>query len=175
MKNIGIAVWLLNLAFFLTPLSCFSQVLSDVELGKGRGLSSDKLILSDSSSITMQGSKPLFSFILNSRQHNSGETEAIKANDIYNQTFENNLTSTFKISDNYSSGWRRKITFENKGNDTVTINNVVPFGEDTGSVYITGKGPSDLARAWLFRSIEPKYFSWFHPALTEALQSASDA
>jgi formylglycine-generating enzyme required for sulfatase activity len=28
---------------------------------------------------------------------------------------------------------------------------VVPFGEDSSSVYITGKGPWDLARAWLFR------------------------
>ena len=33
----------------------------------------------------------------------------------------------------------------------LTISNVVPFGEDANSVYITGKGPSDLARAWLFR------------------------
>lgn len=35
MKNIGISAWLLNFAFFLTPLTCFSHVLSDVELGIG--------------------------------------------------------------------------------------------------------------------------------------------
>ena len=33
------------------------------------------------------------------------------------------------------------MTFENNGNDTVSISNVVPFGEDSSSVYITGKGP----------------------------------
>ncbi|MBK8883660.1 MAG: hypothetical protein IPN67_15145 [Bacteroidales bacterium] len=32
-----------------------------------------------------------------------------------------------------------------------TISNIVPFGEDNGSVYITGDGPADLARARLFR------------------------
>ena len=33
----------------------------------------------------------------------------------------------------------------------LSISNVVPFGQDSSSVYITGKGPADLARAWLFR------------------------
>jgi len=33
------------------------------------------------------------------------------------------------------------ISFRNIGNDTISISNVVPFGEDSSSVYITGKGP----------------------------------
>ncbi len=44
-----------------------------------------------------------------------------------------------------------EIKFENTGTDTLSVSNVVPFGEDKGSVYITGRGPWDLARAYLFR------------------------
>ena len=151
MKNTRKSTWLLILAFLLIQFSGFSQVLYNVETGQGHGLSSDKIILSDSSSIRLQGSKPFFSFILNSRQYNSGEAKAFKVNDIYTQTFENSLTSTFRVSGHYASGWRGELTFENKASDTISVSNVVPFGEDAGSVYITGKGPSDLARAWLFR------------------------
>jgi formylglycine-generating enzyme required for sulfatase activity len=130
--------------------SGYSQVLYTVGLGKDRGLNSDRVVLSDSSSIVLSVSKPLYSFLLNARLYNSGEVEAINTNDQYTQTFEN-IIVTFGSSARYDSGWRSELIFENKGNDTVTISNVVPFGEDTGSVYITGKGPSDLARAWLFR------------------------
>jgi formylglycine-generating enzyme required for sulfatase activity len=73
------------------------------------------------------------------------------SNEIYSQTYENNLNVTYRISDHYDSGLKGELTFENKSNDTVSISNVVPFGEDSGSVYITGKGPWDLARSWLFR------------------------
>jgi formylglycine-generating enzyme required for sulfatase activity len=44
-----------------------------------------------------------------------------------------------------------ELIFENTGRDTLSVSNVVPFGEDSSSVYITGKGPWDLARARLFR------------------------
>ena len=43
------------------------------------------------------------------------------------------------------------IVFENTSEDTLSISNIVPFGEDINSVYITGDGPMELARAKLFR------------------------
>ena len=43
------------------------------------------------------------------------------------------------------------IEFENISADTVSISNVLPFDADNESVYITGKGPWDLASAYLFR------------------------
>ena len=150
MKNIGKSNLLCTLSLLLMQFSSYSQVLCTVGLGTDRGLHSDRVVLSDSSSIVLSESKPLYSFLLNDRLYNSGEVEAVKTNDQYIQTFEN-ITVTFVSSDRYDSGWRGELKFENKGNDTVAISNVVPFGEDTGSVYITGKGPTDLARAWLFR------------------------
>ena len=44
-----------------------------------------------------------------------------------------------------------KLFLKIQSRDTLSISNVVPFGEDNSSVYITGDGPWDLARAWLFR------------------------
>lgn len=151
MKNIGKSTRLLILVSIFIPFSGYSQVLYNVGLAKDPGLKTDRIVLSDSSIIMLPVNKPLFSFLLNSRLYNSGEVEAIKTNDIFTQLYDNIINVTSKISDRYDSGWRGEITFENKGNDTVSISNVVPFGEDSGSVHITGKGPSDLARAWLFR------------------------
>ena len=151
MKNIGKSTRLLILVSIFIPFSGYSQVLYNVGLAKDPGLKTDRIVLSDSSIIMLPVNKPLFSFLLNSRLYNSGEVEAIKTNDIFTQLYDNIINVTSKISDRYDSGWRGEITFENKGNNTVSISNVVPFGEDSGSVHITGKGPSDLARAWLSR------------------------
>src|SRR5690606_10798475 len=38
----------------------------------------------------------------------------------------------------------------NNWNDTITVTNVVPFGEKENKAFITGAGPRDLARANLF-------------------------
>jgi len=151
MKNISKSTWLLYLFLLLIPFSGYSQALYKLRIETDSGLKFNRIVLSDSSSIMLDRSRPLFSFFLNSGQHNSGEVNALKTNDIYSQTYDNNLSVTYKISDHYKSGQKGEITFENTGNDTVSISNVVPFGEDSGSVYITGKGPWDLARAWLFR------------------------
>ena len=145
------SIWMLNLALLIIPISGYSQVLYDIGIENGSGLNCDKIVLTDSSSVILQGSKHLYSFLLNTRPYNSGEVEAFRINDLYTQTFEKNLNVTYQISSRYATGWRGELTFKNNGNDTVSVSNIVPFGEDTGSVYITGRGPVDLARAWLFR------------------------
>ena len=151
MKNIRISAWLLNLAFLLIPFSGHSQVLYNIGITKDFGLKADRIILSDSNSIILPAVKTLFSFLMNAKQYKSSEVEVYRINDQYIQTFNNSLVTTFRISDHYTSGYKGELIFENKGNDSISISNVVPFGEDSGSVYITGIGPSDLARACLFR------------------------
>jgi gamma-glutamyl hercynylcysteine S-oxide synthase len=76
---------------------------------------------------------------------------AEKENEKYTQSYENGLRVIFQISDSIKPGWHGEIIFENRGEDTISISNIVPFGEDANSVYITGDGPMDLARAKLFR------------------------
>jgi gamma-glutamyl hercynylcysteine S-oxide synthase len=147
----GKSKWLLNLVFLILPCTCYSQALYKVGIEKGTGLNADLIVLTDSSAIHFDGGKHLYSFMLNDKPYNSGEVEALVINNQYTQTFEKKLSVTFHIAPLTDSGWEGELSFENTGNDTISISNVVPFGEDNSSVCITGRGPMDLARACLFR------------------------
>jgi len=151
MNIIGKSFWLLNLVLILSPFAANSQVLYNIGITNKAGLYLNNVVLSDSSNIILPKNKPLYSFLLNNKQFNSEEVNAVKNGGQYIQTFENVLKVTYFQYDSLSSGSIGEIVFENKGEDTVSISNVVPFGVDSSSVYITGKGPWDLARAWLFR------------------------
>lgn len=48
-------------------------------------------------------------------------------------------------------GLRGSLVFKNNGLDTISIANVVPFGEDPERIYITGLGDHRLSRTHLFR------------------------
>ena len=50
-----------------------------------------------------------------------------------------------------AKGLQANITFVNTGNDTLKLENIVPFGEAPGNVYITGLGKHGLSRTHLFR------------------------
>ena len=142
---------LLILTLTLSSISGYSQKLQNVRITINQGLATDSVILSDSSSIVFSQSKPLYSFLLNDKYLNSGEVNAIRTGNQYLQIYENNLRVTWRVISPSANGYSGEIIFENDGGDTVSISNVVPFGENNSSVFITGKGPSDLARAWLFR------------------------
>jgi iron(II)-dependent oxidoreductase len=151
MNTIRKLIWLFIVVLMLSTFSGYSQALHNFGISEKNGLFVELLQLSDSSTIILPESKPLYSFLLNEKLYNSGEAKLLKSGDIYSQIFENDLNVTYKISDYSGPGLNTEIVFENMGEDTLSISNVVPFGEDSSSVYITGKGPADLARAWLFR------------------------
>jgi iron(II)-dependent oxidoreductase len=132
-------------------ISAYSQSLQKIVTVNSTGLTTDRIMLSDSNIILLSKARPLYSFLLNDKQYNSNETNSVINGNGFSQTFERSLVVTFDISIPSLSGWKGELTFENTGGDTLSISNVVPFGEDLNSVYITGKGPADLARAWLFR------------------------
>ncbi len=142
---------LLLFNLFIPSFSAYSQILKNVVFAEKAGLSAENFILADSSTILLSKSKPLFTFLLNSKLHSSAEINAGRNGGLFSQTFENVMRVTFELKDSSSTGLKAEIVFENTGYDTVSISNVVPFGEDINSVCITGKGPVDLARAWLFR------------------------
>jgi gamma-glutamyl hercynylcysteine S-oxide synthase len=151
MNTLGKSNWLLFVALIIFSYSGYSQELKTISISDKTGLNTDLLKMSDSTTIMLTKSKPLYSFLLNNKLYNSGEIKSIKSGGSYSQIFENNLKVTCTKSDTSGSDSGFSLIFENTGNDTVSISNVVPFGEDSNSVYITGKGPADLARAWLFR------------------------
>jgi formylglycine-generating enzyme required for sulfatase activity len=132
------------------PVPAFSQALSELGFEKNSGLICDRLILSDSNSILMGHAMPAFSFMLNKKTFSSGDVNTIKANELYSQIYEKNLFVTYRLSGKYSNGLVSELIFENKGTDTISVSNVLPFGADSSSVYITGHGTDELARACLF-------------------------
>lgn len=151
MSRILKLISLLTIVLIMTSFSAYSQKLTGFVTNLKSGLGVEKVILTDNFGIDLPEVRPLFSFMLNNTLHNSVETNTVKGDKTYSQIFDNFTRVTSGEWELYGSGLKCELLFENTGNDTVSISNVVPFGEDKRSVYITGKGPWDLARAWLFR------------------------
>lgn len=126
----------------------FSQTVQKINVSAGRGLRTDVLMLNDSTLLNMNETRALFSFVLNGKLFNSSDAETIVRNGSYDQIFSNGFKVTYSSENNSGTS---EVVFENTGPDTVTLSNVVPFGESNTSFYITGFGPPDLARACLFR------------------------
>lgn len=61
-----------------------------------------------------------------------------------------NNNGKIKISYEKISNSRGKFSFENTSRDTITLENIVPFGIKKDYVYITGKGDHSLSRTHLF-------------------------
>jgi len=150
MKKYIKSVLLLSAVLLISTLKGYTQELYNVVVANKSTLSIEKIVLADSSAYTLLKSKPLYSFLLNEKQFTSADVSSIKTEGQYSQTYDNRIKVTFKNSQPSAAGWKGEIVLENIGKDSVSISNVVPFGEE-GAVYITGKGPSDLARACLFR------------------------
>jgi gamma-glutamyl hercynylcysteine S-oxide synthase len=151
MKKIIKSIVVSSVVFVITSLSGYSQVLHNIGVTSKTGLTFENILLSDSNTITLPENKPLYSFIFNNKHFDSQVVTPVNNGDDYSQIYENILNVTYINSGSAGSGWKGELVFENKGKDTVSISNVVPFGDDNNSVHITGKGPWDLARAWLFR------------------------
>jgi iron(II)-dependent oxidoreductase len=138
------------LCFSLTP-ALFSQKIGTIPVNNGPGLNVTRVLLSDSSVISLRNKKPLFTFTIGERQYNSEESEAVKSDSGYIQVFNGNIRVITNLSAEVYSGWKSELIFENTGMDTITLSNVIPFSTSDASAWITGSGPWNLARAWLFR------------------------
>ncbi len=134
------SILLLSVVLLFDPTEAYPQVLRNVAIANSFGLAADQIVLSDSSSVIMARSRPLFSFRMNGRLFNSTMVNVEKENEKYSQSYENGLRVTFQMTDSSAGGWNGNIVFENISDDTLSISNVVPFGEDSNSVFITGDG-----------------------------------
>ncbi|MBS0010934.1 MAG: SUMF1/EgtB/PvdO family nonheme iron enzyme [Bacteroidales bacterium] len=129
----------------------YAQELENFGLSAGKGLRIEKLLLNDSTEAGHDLSLPVFSFELNGVYHESCDVNVSLTGSRFLMNFENKLRVTFASFGGEHPGWRGEITFHNNGFDTIEISNVLPLGEDNDNVYITGKGPWNLARAYLHR------------------------
>lgn len=132
-------------------ISLDGQSLENLGLSTSEGLRVQRLVLSDTSQFSLEIPIPVFSFELDGKYHQSDDVDASLSGTRFVMNFEKSLLVTFTSFGGGHPGWRGEITFENNGFDTLEISNILPFGESQDNIYITGKGPWDLARAWLHR------------------------
>jgi gamma-glutamyl hercynylcysteine S-oxide synthase len=139
------------LVSLITYSSGYSQKIQSIALSVNSGLFAGKIVLSDSSVIIPSMERPIFSFLLNDKQFQTSDASVVISENWFTQTFDNKIQTKTRYLTEYKEGWGCEVVFENISGDTTIISNVVPFGVDDASIYITGKGPWDLARAFLFR------------------------
>ena len=96
-------------------LQVIHRILHNVVIANTFGLAADQIVLSDSSSVIMARSRPLFSFRMNGKLFNSSMVNAEKEGEKYSQVYENGLRVTFQMSDSSAGGWNGEIVFENRG------------------------------------------------------------
>lgn len=141
----------LILITLLAPSFIYSQSLNKINITSAPGLCADSLTLSDSTVISLARKKPLFSFLLNEKNYTALDQKSTPGDSTFSMIVANQVKVIIHFGRNTAAGWRCDISFENISSDTVSVGNVVPFGIDDASVTITGRGPADLARAWLSR------------------------
>ncbi len=151
MRSSGRIILLVNIILAIYPDLVNSQIINNFEIAKSPGFVIDKMIFSDSTPVLFSKSRPLYSFNVNQKLISSAGSGFSRNGIKYLQSFENNLNVTSTVINDSLPGIHVGIEFQNNGTDTISISNVVPFGQDSCSIYITGRGPKDLARAWLFR------------------------
>jgi len=135
----------------LIPYPAKSQSLYKVNISEQNGLVTDSLTLSDNTGFSIKRRKPVLSFLLDEKMFNTGDVPALSSEDDISLEFENKLKLLLINPGSAGTVWQCEFEFENISSDTISISNVIPFESDDESVNITGKGPWDLARAWLFR------------------------
>ncbi|NSW94421.1 MAG: SUMF1/EgtB/PvdO family nonheme iron enzyme, partial [Bacteroidales bacterium] len=140
---------LFMLLFF--PTSAISQNVVKLNIPDTLVLTSSGVHLSDSVNLTFKRKRPVISFLADEKIYDSDDVTAIRVNEKYILNFADRIKVTFGETDSFPLYWDGELIFENISADTISISNVIPFSADEQTVYITGKGPWDLARAWLFR------------------------
>jgi len=139
------------LLIFLIPFNANSQSLHKVKISEQNGLVTDSLTLSDNTSLVIKRKKPVLSFLLDEKMFTTVDVPALRSGNDFSLEYEEKLKLSLIDSGSSGNGWQCEFEFENISSDTISISNVIPFESDDESVIITGKGPWDLARAWLFR------------------------
>jgi len=135
----------------LIAIPANSQTIMNAGIDRSQGLGVRNFTLSDNRIISLNSSRPCLSFLLDEKLYSTSDAEAREEGGVLKQVFADKLRVIMNMPAQAIDSWACDIVFENIGKDTVILSNVVPFGESKTSVYITGYGPADLARACLFR------------------------
>ncbi|MCK7530281.1 MAG: hypothetical protein MZV63_04105 [Marinilabiliales bacterium] len=109
-----------------------------------------RFILDDSTLVNLPAGRPLLSFRIDGNYYESDDVAAGCGRQPFRNDIPGEVEAGFTPRSIDRKGWYAELVIRNNRNDTITISDVVPFGENRENVFITGYGPPDLARANLF-------------------------
>jgi len=123
----------------------------NLKISSGKGLNLDWYTDRNLTVNQISGNIPLFSFRVNGNIFNMGDAISQIADTSFVFSFENQISGEVFPDQHFNKGWKCRIIIRNNTGDTVDIENIVPFGETAGHIYLTSTGPWALARAKIFR------------------------
>ncbi len=137
------------------PSRLSAQQLESLETTGAAGLAVRTCRLSGVGPVLVRPELPLFSLLLDDSLCSSGTALVRPGGDSANFTLSRGVGGWVRAEGTKNGTARFSLMFVNGSKDTVTIANVVPFGEGPDRVYITATGPSSylwrLSRSALFR------------------------
>ncbi len=92
--------------------------------------------------------EPLFSALINDSLVWSAD---LTEKAVFPSPLADKIKVNIEVVKDFEPGFKTLLTFQNNGQDTSTIENVVPFGQKSGHTHITASGPWSLTRTKLFR------------------------
>jgi hypothetical protein len=122
------------------------SIAQSIEYKTGNGIEISNVYLNNGEVISFS-SGPMFSFMLNETELQSTGVPVSMVSEHTILMFDHGVIARFSKTGDMSA----VIEFINKGKDTITLENAVPFGTDPAHTYITSSGPWSLTRAKLFR------------------------
>ncbi len=138
------------LLFLFISLTAAGQSLIDMTVVRENGAALTALTLDDSTVVKLSKPRVLFSFRLEGVYFESGDVPAGVSGGGYIMVFPGGIEATYTPADTIKEGLIAKLVLRNNWRDTITVADVVPFGEKENSAWITSYGPPSLTRAHLF-------------------------
>ncbi|MCD4791322.1 MAG: hypothetical protein K8R37_15110, partial [Bacteroidales bacterium] len=121
-----------------------------------QGFVINKFIDTENNEVSLSIPVPLFSCLVDDSLYSSKNIVLDDTTNLFHFTKNNKINVSFIIDSLFSPGNKTVITLSNNTNDTIIIENLIPFGQSEDKIYITGTGPWALARTKLFRpGLEP--------------------
>jgi len=148
MKSIRYIILSVIICLF-TLESVFSQESYDLNLNYKNGLLVESII--KNGNLLELPNTPFFSFMMNETQYDSREGASFKSFNNYTIFFNNGIKANVNKENNFSKCLKYNIIFTNTSQDTISIENIVPLGQNPDHIYITGSGPWSLSRSKIWR------------------------
>lgn len=135
--------------FLILCLTASGQSLQNIGVVRDNGAAAVALILDDSTRTSLTAPRPLFSFRLDGVSLESDDVPAGLMGSRFLMIFAGGAEASYIPRGGSHPGFMAELVLRNNWNDTITVSDVVPFGEKNNDAFITGAGPRDLARAYL--------------------------